>query len=76
MPGFGCSSSLAPDVDSVTIGDIPNNTATSETYTASNGAQVAYRFVGSQFTDAEQTIPEDVTGRIGEFYQKDRARNV
>ena len=34
---------IAPDVDSVTIGDIPNNMNGSETYTASNGAQVAYR---------------------------------
>jgi Fe(3+) dicitrate transport protein len=29
------------------------------------GGQIAYGFVGPQFTDAENTRPEDVTGRIG-----------
>lgn len=31
------------------------------------GGQLAYSFVGSQFTDAENTRAEDISGRIGEL---------
>src|SRR5262249_7900601 len=31
------------------------------------GGQIAYNYVGPQFTDAENTVPENITGIVGEI---------